>query len=81
MEYISQFEFIGSVLAVIGTYLLAMGNKASKYGWLAYFVSSTMLLAVTHNKGLTSMTNMYTLFSIINAYGIYTHFLKGEKNG
>lgn len=42
---IDVFEWSGSILGLLGAFLLATHTRASRYGWLAFFAANVAMIA------------------------------------
>ncbi|MGY6257272.1 hypothetical protein ACXIVK_27825 [Paraburkholderia caledonica] len=67
-------EWVGAVLGVIGSYLLAENRSFSRYAWPIWIGSNSCLIAyfaTIHSWGVLAMQAIYLLSSIRGLYRSY----------
>ncbi|MCP3019839.1 nicotinamide mononucleotide transporter [Cupriavidus basilensis] len=80
---LNGLEWSGCALAMSGSLLVALHNKASRWGWIAYLCSNivwSVFALVTGTYGLFVQQLGFTATSI---YGLYRHtqFHRRQESG
>ncbi|MES2007852.1 MAG: nicotinamide mononucleotide transporter [Pseudomonadota bacterium] len=80
---LNGLEWSGCALAMSGSLLVALHNKASRWGWIAYLCSNigwSVFALVTGTYGLFVQQLGFTATSI---YGLYRHtqFHRQQESG
>jgi len=66
-----SLDWIGCVLALVGSLLLAMNTRISGWGFVAYFFSNCAWIAFAVSKGIDSLLLMQIGFTLTSMLGIY----------
>jgi len=64
-------EWSGSVISLIGAFLLAINIKCSRYGWLAFLIANILMIAwglTIHAHGLVMQQLGFTITSLIGLH-------------
>ena len=69
-------EIMGAVFGIAGSYLLAMGNDKSRWGWVLFLVSNAFLIAFAINIEAFAMLAMQFVFVITASMGVRNQFFK-----
>jgi hypothetical protein len=67
-------EWTGSILALTGSFLLALNMSFSACGWLFFLASSVFLIAHAIRTRTVGFLTMQTGFFLNNILGIVRHF-------
>ncbi|MBK4736146.1 hypothetical protein [Noviherbaspirillum pedocola] len=68
---ITFFEWAGSLLGLVGAFLLATHTRFSRYGWLAFFAANLAMIAFAlgiHRYGLLLQQTGFVATSILGLY-------------
>jgi nicotinamide riboside transporter PnuC len=68
-------EQVGAVTGIFGAILIAANFEYSKWGFVAFVISSACLAVMGYRKGMYSFFGMQLFFQVINFVGIYRWFL------
>lgn len=68
------YEYLGSVLGILGAVLVAINIEESKYGFILFLLSSIVLMIFSKMQRLSGLFIMQFVFMGINAIGIYRWF-------
>lgn len=71
----SMFDWAGCFLGVAGSYLLALDNSASKYGWAAYFLANIFYIALAKMIGRPGLLWQQMFFVGSSTLGLYNSFV------
>jgi nicotinamide riboside transporter PnuC len=69
-------EWIGAITAVAGTFLLALNNDYSKYGFIFYAISNFCLLPIVWKQKNWGMVFMYIVYIIMGLIGIFNFWIR-----
>ena len=76
---LTALEWLGCIFGVLGALMLALNNRASGWGWVAFLGSNAFWLAfglVTDTRGLVAMQLVFSATSMI---GIYRWLLRAPR--
>lgn len=71
-------EWSGSLLGLLGAFLLATNTKASKYGWFAFLAANVAMIAfaiLIDARGLLLQQVGFTATSLLGIYRVRHQFL------
>jgi len=68
-------EYLGAAFGIVGAILVSINTDISQYGFICFFISSVLLIALSIRKGLHGLLMMQVLFAFINMFGIYRWML------
>ncbi len=68
------YQWSGCFFGVLGTFLLALNNKWSRWGFVAYMFSNNLWLLYGLNTNATGIVVMQGFYNIITVLGLYQHF-------
>lgn len=63
-------EWAGSVLALIGAFVLALNVPISRYGWVAFLLSNVVLIAFAYVIGRNGLLLMQCGFLVTSLVGL-----------
>jgi hypothetical protein len=66
--------WLGTLLVIIGSALLAFDSHFSKWGWWAYLASAIVLVVRSHKRQDWSMLVQQAVFVVVNIFGLYRWF-------
>lgn len=70
-----QSDWIGALLAIVGSYLLSFGGAGMiKWGWVAYVVSNLFWVSYGINNGKWSIIVMQVVFMVSSINGVFRNF-------
>lgn len=72
-------EWIGSLLGLLGSALLAANVKISRYGWVVFLFSNAFLIAFSVSMGLQGLLTMQIGFALTSSLGVYRAFLSHPR--
>lgn len=70
------YQWLGCFTGVLGTFLLALNNKWSRWGFVAYLLSNNFWLAYGLHTNATGIVVMQCFYNVITVLGLYQHFWK-----
>jgi hypothetical protein len=73
-------QWIGCVLGVAGSFLLALRNRYSGWGFVAYLVSNAAWLAFGLFQQLPALVVQNLAFSVVSAFGVWRWLVVGKRN-
>ncbi len=76
---LTALEWLGCIFGVLGALLLALNNRSSGWGWVAFLVSNAFWLTfglVTDTRGLVAMQLVFSATSLL---GIYRWLLRAPR--
>lgn len=68
---VAYLDWIGCVMALVGSLLLALNTRASGWGFVAYLVSNCAWIAFAASSGITSLLIMQAGFTMTSLLGLY----------
>lgn len=76
-------EWSGSLLGLLGVFLLATNSKVSRYGWVAFFVANLAMVGFAffiERHGLLVQQLGFTATSLLGLYrsGLWPSFLRRQ---
>lgn len=71
---IELLEAVGAVASILGSILLALNNRYSRWGWVMYFIANIVLIKYAITINAMWLLSMYLVFSMISVIGIYRWF-------
>jgi hypothetical protein len=69
-------EWTGSLLALLGSGLLAANVNVSRYGWVLFLVSNAFLIHFAITMGLNGLLTMQIGFTLTSSLGFYRSFVR-----
>jgi hypothetical protein len=73
-------EWAGSVLALLGAFLLATNSRVSRWGWGAFLCSNVLLIVLAISIGRWGFLTMQIGFLGTSILGIWRTFAARERN-
>lgn len=71
---IEMLEWLGALLGIVGSLLLASNSQYSRWGFVAYLVSNICLIVFAVVIQAVGIATMYTLYTVIAIYGVIQWF-------
>jgi nicotinamide riboside transporter PnuC len=68
---IDALEWIGSLSGLLGSLLLALNMRVSKYGWISFLVSNLALIAFSIGVDRHGLLMQYLGFTATSLLGLY----------
>lgn len=68
---IDAFEWAGSLLGLLGAFLLATHTRFSRYGWLAFFAANLAMVAFAFGIGRYGLLVQQVGFMGTSLLGLY----------
>lgn len=65
------FEWTGSLLGLLGAFLLATNTRVSRYGWLAFLAANLAMIAFAMSIGATGLLVQQLGFMGTSCLGLY----------
>lgn len=76
MSWISFFEWMGCVLGLTGSLLMARATSISRWGWVAFLGSNIAWIAYSQLVGATGLFIQQIGFTLTSLYGLWRWILK-----
>ena len=70
---LNGLEWAGCALAMSGSFLVALHNRASRWGWIAYICSNLVWSAFALATGTYGLFVQQLGFTATSLYGLYRH--------
>ena len=81
MMLIDALEWAGSLLGLLGAFLLATHTRVSRYGWLAFLAANLAMIGFAIGIGRYGLLLQQTRFMFTSLLGIYrAGFLRVERS-
>lgn len=76
------FEWSGSLLGLLGAFLLATNSRFSRYGWVAFLFANVAMFIFALMIGARGLSLQQVGFTLTSFVGLYRHgfFNRREKN-
>ena len=72
-KLLNGLEWSGCALAMSGSFLVALHNRASRWGWIAYICSNLVWSAFALTTGTYGLFVQQLGFTATSLYGLYRH--------
>ncbi|MCA3184497.1 MULTISPECIES: nicotinamide mononucleotide transporter [unclassified Cupriavidus] len=72
-QLLTGLEWSGCALAMSGSFLVALHNRASRWGWIAYLCSNLVWSAFALVTGTYGLFVQQLGFTATSLYGLYRH--------
>lgn len=69
------FEWAGSILGLLGSFLLATNSQVSRHGWIAFFVSNLAMMVFAFKIDADGLLLQQVGFTGTTLLGIYRFWL------
>lgn len=66
--------WLGTLLVIVGSGLLAVDTSYSKWGWWVYLASAVVLVVRSYKRQDWSMLVQQAVFVAVNIFGLYRWF-------
>lgn len=66
-----MIEWIATITALAGAFMIATKFTEARFGFISFFISSSLWCVVAYDTGQYALFFMNLIFTFINMYGIY----------
>lgn len=63
-------EWAGTAFGILGATLLALNNRASRFGWLAFLASNAFLASFAYGIGAMGLLTLQACFTATSLLGL-----------
>lgn len=68
---VDTLQWAGSILGLVGAFLLATHTRASRYGWVAFLLANIAMIAFAFGLNLHGLLVQQVGFTVTSLLGLY----------